>query len=130
MTRQPVTSAGYTCAESGGRPCLGTRHSSPLEYPSVMNIALCCTLWNRRIMNSQSVSSTDGAGVWRPFDLRKKLDLEPNSKMEDTAEHAPNHEQTQNAFPQYGNIKLSNNLVKNAIRPFVVGQKTCVFAIY
>ncbi len=54
----------------------------------------------------------------------KTIHPEKGSKLEDALRYSLNRKQQLMAFLDYGDVPISNNLVKNAIHPFVVGRKT------
>lgn len=55
------------------------------------------------------------------------LDPAPGSKLADAVTYAKNQKKFLNAFLEYGEVDISNNLAENAIRPFVQGRKAWLF---
>ncbi len=52
---------------------------------------------------------------------------EKGSKLYDAVTYARNQKDAPMAFVDYGDVPISNNLAKNAIRPFTVGRKNWLF---
>ena len=58
----------------------------------------------------------------------KTLDPMPESKLEEAVACANNKREYPCAFPQHGEVEISNNSTENAIRPFVAGYKDQLFS--
>lgn len=58
----------------------------------------------------------------------KTLDPVPGSKLEEAVTYANDQRPYLSAFPEHGEVDISNNLAENAIRPFVVGRKNWLFS--
>lgn len=61
------------------------------------------------------------------FAWLKAIHPEKGSKLEEAVRYSLNQKQQFMAFPDYGDDPISNNLVENAIRPFVVRRRNCLF---
>ena len=57
----------------------------------------------------------------------EKLEPEPGGKLAEAVRYARSQKQALNAFLEYGEVDISNNLAENAIRPFVIGRKNWLF---
>ena len=57
----------------------------------------------------------------------EKLEPVPGSKLAEAVTYAKNQKPYLNAFPDHGEVDISNNFAENAIRPFVVGRKGWLF---
>ena len=61
------------------------------------------------------------------FSWLKGVHPEKGSKLEDAVWYSMNQKQQLMIFPAHGKVPISNNLVENAVRPFVVGRKNWLF---
>ena len=55
------------------------------------------------------------------------LEPVPGSKLAEAVAYARNQKAYLNAFPDHGEVDISNNFAENAIRPFTLGRKNWLF---
>ena len=71
---------------------------------------------------AQTIPVLDAYWAWV-----EKLEPEPGGKLAEAVRYARSQKQALNAFLEYGEVDISNNLAENAIRPFVIGRKNWLF---